>query len=281
LRWQSQPKGGGIVSFKVFVWVFSRIPLRIGWCLSWILAWLWWTVIPMRKSTAVDGFHHVFPELPVGPNLRLEAAELVMGYIELFHEEHKPCVQLTVENSDLIQAHVASKNGVILVAGHFGSWDLLGPMVGRNESLPATVVVKNPRWKPAADYVDKVRRKFGLGLLPSMNSYKKIMKEIAAGRILVFLLDQRYRKGIPVDFFGRPAWTSPVVSVAAERSGAPVYGLCYWREGIGKHRARFSGPLPMVGEIEADTATIQRFYEETIRERPHSWLWLHDRWKEP
>ncbi len=154
-------------------------------------------------------------------------------------------------------------------------------MVGRNESLPANVVVKNPRWKPATDYVDKVRRAFGLGLLPSKDSFRSIMKEIAAGRALVFLLDQRYRKGIPVDFFGRPAWTSPVVSVAAERRCAPVYGLRYWRKGVGKHRARFLGPLPMVGDVAIDGPTIQSFYEETICERPHSWLWLRDRWKKP
>ena len=108
-----------------------------------------------------------------------------------------------------------------------------------------------------------------------------IMEEIAGGRLLVFLLDQRYFKGIPVEFFGRPAWTTPVVAIAAERNNAPVYGLCYWREGIGEHRARFSGPLPMVGNMETDTETIQRFYEETIRERPYSWLWLHDRWRKP
>ena len=270
-----------IVAFKVFVWIFSRIPLRVGWCFAWLVAWLWWTVIPLRKATAVDGFRQVFPDLPAGRNLRREAAELVMGYIELFHEARKPCVQLTIENSQLIHAHAAANKGVILVAGHFGSWDLVGPMVGRDESLPATVVVKNPRWKPAAQYADEVRRRFGLGLLPSMKSFDAITREISEGRVLVFLLDQRYRRGIPVDFFGRPAWTSPAVSIAAKRTGAPVFGLCYWREGIGKHRAVFSGPLPMVGDIEVDTATIQRFYEETIRERPHSWLWLHERWKEP
>ena len=271
----------GNIAFKVFVWVISRIPLRMAWYLSWSLAWLWWTVVPIRKATAVAGFHRVFPDLPVGPNLRREAAELVMGYFELFQEARKPCIQLTVEGSELIHNQLASGQGAILVAGHFGSWDLVGPMVGRQESLPVTVVVKNPKWKPAADYVEGVRQTFGLGLLASTNSFESIIEEIAAGRLLVFLLDQRYWKGIPIDFFDRPAWTTPVVSVIVERTGAPVYGLCYWREGIGKHRARFSGPLPMVGDIEADTATIQRFYEETIRERPHSWLWLHDRWRKP
>ena len=235
----------------------------------------------MRKSTAVINFRRVFPELPAGPNLRREAAELFMGYIELFHEARKPCVELAIENTDLILDQVASETGVILVAGHFGSWDLVGPMVGRDLSLPVSVVVKNLRWKPAADYVEELRSNFGLGLLPSMNSYKAILEELDGGRVLVFLLDQRYRKGIPVEFFGRPAWTTPVVAVAAERTGAPVYGLHYWREGIGKHRAKFSGPLSMVGDNEADTVTIQRFYEEVIRERPHSWLWLHDRWREP
>jgi lauroyl/myristoyl acyltransferase len=37
----------------------------------------------------------------------------------------------------------------------------------------------------------------------------------------------------------------------------------------------------MIGDIERDTRTIQEFYETTIRERPHSWLWLHERWKKP
>ena len=261
--------------------MFSRIPLRVGWWLSWLLAWLWWTVFPIRKRIAVEGFRQAFPELPTGPNLRREAAGLIMGYIELFHEARKPCIQLTVENAEPIQNHVASGEGVILVAGHFGSWDLVGPMVGRQESLPATVVVKNPSWKPAADYVDEVRRKFGLGLLPSMNSFDAILEELGEGRSLVFLLDQRYRKGIPIEFFGRPAWTTPAVSIAVQRSNAPVYGLSYWRNGVGKHTARFTGPLPMVGDIETDTATIQHFYEDVIRERPHSWLWLHDRWRKP
>jgi KDO2-lipid IV(A) lauroyltransferase len=242
---------------------------------------LWWTVIPFRKATAVEGFRHVFPELPVGPNLRREAAELAMGYIELFREARKPCIELTIENSDLIHKEIAAGKGVVLIAGHFGSWDLVGPMVGRDKSLPVSVVVKNPSYKPAAEYVENLRHTFGLGLLPSRNSFKAILKQIGEGRVLVFLLDQRYRKGIPIDFFGRPAWTSPAVALAVRRTGAPVFGLCYWREGIGKHRARFSGPMPMVGDTETDTATFMRFYEETIRERPHSWLWMHDRWREP
>jgi lauroyl/myristoyl acyltransferase len=37
----------------------------------------------------------------------------------------------------------------------------------------------------------------------------------------------------------------------------------------------------MVGDTETDTATILGLCEKRIRERPHGWLWQHDRWKVP
>ena len=267
--------------FKLILGVLSRTPFTVAWWFSRSLAWLWWVVVPFRKAVAVDGFSRTFPNLPVGPNLRRSAAELVMGYVELFRETRRPSVVLTVDGADVIHEHLGRDQGMIFVAGHFGSWDLLGPMVCRQEALPATVVVKTPKWKPAADFVHGMRLDFGMRLLPPRGSFPEIMEELASGRIVVFLLDQRYARGIPVPFFGRPAWTSPAVAVAAQRSGVPVFGLDYWREGVGQHRARFTGPLEMVGDIETDTATIQSFYEKCIRERPHGWLWLHDRWRVP
>jgi len=268
-------------TLKLFVRILSHLPFRLGWWLSWSIAWIWWTVLPVRKSVAVSGFRRNFPELPVGRNLRRMMAELIMGYLELFRESRKPCVELTIENSEVIVRRAASGEGSILIGGHFGSWDLLGPMVCRQLSLPATVVVKTPTMKAAADLVEQQRVAFGLELLPAKGSFGAVLEALGNGRIVTFLLDQRYKRGIPIEFFGRPAWTTPTVSVAAERSGAPVYGLCYWREGVGRHRARFSGPMAMTGDIERDTRTIQEFYETTIRERPHSWLWLHERWKKP
>ena len=267
--------------FKLVVGGLSRTPLTVAWWFSRTLAWLWWLVFPIRRAVAIDGFSNAFPDLPAGPNLRRSVAELVMGYIELFQEIRRPFVTLTVENAGVVHEHLGKNQGMIFVAGHFGSWDLLGPMVCRDEALPATVVVKTPRWKPAADFVRDLRLDFGMGLLPPRGSFPRIMEEVSSGRIVVFLLDQRYNKGIPIPFFGRSAWTSPVVTVAAQRSGVPVVGLDYWREGVGDHRARFTGPLEMVGDIEIDSATIQRYYEECIRERPHSGLWLHDRGKQP
>jgi hypothetical protein len=36
----------------LFIAITSRIPLRLSWALSLWIAWLWWTVAPVRRSAA-------------------------------------------------------------------------------------------------------------------------------------------------------------------------------------------------------------------------------------
>lgn len=72
---------------------------------------------------------------------------------------------------------------------------------------------------------------------------------------------------------------APSLAVAAAKTGEDVYFLEYWREGLGRHACRFHGQLPRTGTVEGDTAAHTLCNEDTIRRRPHSWLWLHDRWK--
>ena len=98
---------------------------------------------------------------------------------------------------------------------------------------------------------------------------------------MVFLLDQRHNRGIPVEFFGRPAWTSRALALLAKRKEAPVFGAWAYREGLGRHMFRLEGPLPLGSEIEDNTQRFSEFMASRIRERPAHWLWLHDRWRVP
>src|SRR6185295_3136563 len=110
-------------------------------------------------------------------------------------------------------------------------------------------------------------------------SMARVYEALARGRAGTFFLDQRLKRGIPVPFFGRPAWASAALAAAHARTKLPVYFINSWREGVARHGARFEGPLPMTGDIERDTAALTAVYERVIRERPHNWFWLHDRWK--
>ena len=58
-------------------WILSHTPLKLAWALGWACAWLWWTIIPFRRSLAINGYHRAFPDRPPGADLRRMFAGLV------------------------------------------------------------------------------------------------------------------------------------------------------------------------------------------------------------
>ena len=263
------------------VWLVARTPLPLAAALSWLVSWLWWTAVPVRRRLAVANFRAALPGLDPGPPLRQMLRGMILGYFELFRELHRPgTVTLAVDGVDEIVERSRQGRPTLVLATHLGSYDLIGGLLVSRTGVPSTVVVKIPRSPALAGLLEKVRTGYGLGILANKRgSMAAVYELVSRGELIGFFLDQRLARGIPVPFFGRLALTAPSLAVAAAKTGEEVYFLEYWREGVGRHGCRFHGPLPLTGSVEEDTAAFTRRIEEAIRRRPHSWLWLHDRWK--
>lgn len=262
-------------------WLAARCPLGLARALCGAAAWLWWTLMPVRRDRAVANLRACFPDLPPGPALRRCVAEIALGYVELLRYDRRPYEVLEVEDYAPIAQRCAAGQGSLLLAGHGGSWDLCGLVCAHATGVPTTVIAKEPSHPGVAALIREVRERGGLELLPPSGSMGKVYEALDRGRVVIFFLDQRHNAGVPVPFFGRPAWTAPSLAAAARRSGAPVFGVWQERLGTGRHRVWLHGPFDLSGDIEADTITFQRFYEDRICERPYAWLWLHDRWRRP
>jgi KDO2-lipid IV(A) lauroyltransferase len=262
-------------------WLVARTPLPLAAALAWVGAWGWWLVVPVRRGLAVANFQAAFPGLAPGPVLRRAMRGLFLGYCELLRELHRPgTVEVAIEGAEAITERARRGQGTLLLAGHFGSWDLLGPLLCKRTGIATTVIVKVPRSAAVAGLMERVRLGFGLGLLANDHGVMpRIYELLDAGQLVVFVLDQRLARGLAVPFFGRPALTAPSLAAAAAKTGHPVHFLEYWREGTGRHGARFTGPLATTGRAADDTAAFTAAIEDAIRRRPHNWLWLHDRWK--
>ena len=262
-------------------WIMARTPLAVAAGFSRAAAWLWWLFIPIRKSLAVRNFGSAFPGVPPGAPLRQMMFELILGYFELLHDERlRGSVVLSLEGMEPIAERQAAGEGALLFSGHLGSWDLLGALIARETRLKASLVVKIPSSKSAAALIERVRSAYGLGLLPNeRGTMRRVLELLGKGEIVVFIIDQRFSRGVAVPFFGRPALTSPSIAVAAAKAGCPVHFVEYWREGTGRHRAVVSAPLPVTGNEVEDVAAFTTKIEEAVRRRPHNWLWLHNRWK--
>ncbi|MFT5679368.1 MAG: KDO2-lipid IV(A) lauroyltransferase [Myxococcota bacterium] len=238
--------------------------------IAWALGWIWWTVLPIRKRLAVASYRRCFPERSPG-ELRRSVGELAVQYLELALGR-----RAVVVNPEL------AEGGGLCLAGHFGAWDIM--LVSLALKVPVTAFIKVPSSRLAAWVLARLRAQAtDLELLTASDSPRRAYDALKAGRLVLLVQDQRLNSGRAVPFFGHPAKTSPGFGAMAWQTGAPLLGVYQWREG-GQHYVKLERLVAEIPEkrgeaIAALTAESQRFYEEKIRLRPWSWLWLHDRWR--
>jgi KDO2-lipid IV(A) lauroyltransferase len=172
----------------------------------------------------------------------------------------------------------------ILIAAHFGGWELSGP-IAKHMGLPVHVVYRaaNNPW------VENLFRK-GRGvaaesfIAKGSPGARKALKVLKEGGHLGMLVDQKMNDGISVPFMGRDAMTAPAVAHFALKFRCPVIpGRIERMPGV-RFRVTFYPPiaLPDSGNRDRDTREIMGEINDLVarwvRERPGQWLWLHRRW---
>jgi len=178
------------------------------------------------------------------------------------------------------------QTGVIFVTAHFGCWEVLGAVL-TSVGYPASAIAR-PLGNPYLNtFLEKLRRVSFGAVLRKRGAMRQVLKMVASGANVGFLIDQDARReGIFVDFFGRPASTVTSVARLSLYTGAPVafiYAL------PSEDRLHFTVELkdliwprrdaPRDEEITRITQRFTGDVAELVRENPDQWLWLHERWK--
>jgi Kdo2-lipid IVA lauroyltransferase/acyltransferase len=188
------------------------------------------------------------------------------------------------EEGRAFERALAQGRGLLIVTAHFGSWELLGEAVTR-QGLPLNAVVRPLKGAFNAEVVAG-RVRSGMRLLPERNALRGALAALHRNEVVTVLLDQAVggKHALFVPFFGRPAGTSPLVSIAALRSGAPVMVSVGTRVADG-FRLSVEGPFPVPStgdrarDVWTHTAALTAAIERLVRKSPDQWLWLHRRWK--
>jgi KDO2-lipid IV(A) lauroyltransferase len=174
----------------------------------------------------------------------------------------------------------------IYVTGHFGGWEAVGYVMAVL-GFPTTAVAR-PLDNPYVDrYIRDVRQASGLRILDKKGA-GELAEELLGGNDSVsFIADQDAgRKGLFVDFFGRPASTFKSIALLAMRHQAPVIVAYGQRLGedfqfeVGVQRIIW--PEDWAGRDDPMrwiTQEYTRALEDRIRQAPEQYLWAHRRWK--
>lgn len=265
--------------WPALTWVVARLPLPLANVIAWKVAWLWWFVLPVRRSVAIANVGRAFPEYtPTQVRRTLVAMmhNIALSYMELLIFERRG-VRLTVDDSDTIPT------GSLILAGHAGAWDL-GLLTLAHE-IPLATFVRTPNSPWISQRMASIRDRHGLLSLETGSGLTEGYAALEAGRSLMFIQDQRFNAGIESPFFGVACKTSPAMAAVFLKTGRPVYACWQARLGPGKHRfwAMQLQLPPVTGDkkkdVQAITDACNAYYAARIREFPSGWLWLHERWR--
>lgn len=170
---------------------------------------------------------------------------------------------------------------VVLAGAHFGNYlSALAAMKAQGYHFGALYAPMENGY--ANDHYLDALRKFAPHLFErSRNGLGGMLKFVKSGGMLAIFTDLHVREGEPIDFLGRPAYTSLTAAEMALKYDAlliPFYGKRH-ADGIGfdvifNAPVQHSTALQMTKDVTADL-------EKMVRETPEQWFWIHRRWKNP
>ncbi len=179
----------------------------------------------------------------------------------------------------------ARGQGVIAFTAHYGFWEAIAVYLPRVLASPGVVArpVANPRLNA---FMTQIRTSGGTHVISRREILRDGLKSLQQKGFLGLLIDQHLGSRAFVDYFGRPAGTSTVVSLLARQANAVMVPIRSRWEGW-KLRVTMEPPIPLSpnpdqhNAVKEDSLSIAKVVGDWISEDPTQWLWINRRWKNP
>lgn len=189
------------------------------------------------------------------------------------------------EGEERVRSAYAQGRGVLFVTGHFGYWELQALVHGQRLQ-PMSVMARALDNPFLHGLLERLRTRTGNGVIYRQGTLRRALRVLQDGQGVGILIDQHIqsRDAIQVDFFNRPASTTPLVAALALRTGAPIVPLFALPIGVGRYRMVYEHPIepPPADAADPVLALTQRcsdVLEMYVRRHPELWLWMHRRWR--
>ncbi len=272
--------------------IFGALSLNRALALGSAIGWFYGIVIRHHRRDAKEAIQRSLPEKSdserkrllnqVYRNLGMNAAEemrmptVTTAYLQDY---------ITWDNEAPIREVLTAGKGVLALTAHVGNFDLLCTIAPKF-NYPTTIITKVIKNKAINDWWMAARSRFGLKFLPAHNSYRQCLSALRKNEIVAFILDQNMinTEGIFVDFFGKPACTSPGLAYMSAQSGSAVVPIFMIRLENGRHRVKVMAPIPPPPDRKPETIShytqlYTKIIEDVIRKYPDQWIWVHRRWR--
>jgi len=278
---------------RVFAFLIYLLPMRVGAAVTAFLGKCAFYLLAEYRNIAIENLTKAFGQektsgeirrigRAVFENLGRSAGETInfpkinAGNIDRF---------VRIDGIHHVDESFKAGRGTIILASHFGNWELLG-MTFRVKSYPGVTIGRKIYFYKYDQFLNRLRKSQDVNVIYRDDSPRKMLKVLKDNRILGIVADQDVDsvEGVFVNFFGMSAYTPIGPAALAKASGAKMIPCFVIREGY-RHVLKIEPPIELAdtGNKEADlvtnTQTWSDVVESYIRRYPEQWVWMHRRWK--
>jgi Kdo2-lipid IVA lauroyltransferase/acyltransferase len=282
------------IPFIIVASLVRALPRRTALALGRRLGTLGRWLQPGRVKIARENLRHAFPESTVAEReaiIRQMFTHLGAGFTEMLRldlAKEATAIErdFVVDGEEHLRNALAEGRGCIVLTGHIGFWEA-GNFIFSKLGYPIGVVAK-PMRNPLTDrYFLRMRETAGGYIINSRKGARRILKALQQNHLVGILMDQHAgrRHGIQVPFFGRAAWTTPIIAELAMKYHVPIVPAYCWWLPDDRYHSEIWPPILLEGELTPEkvlenTALLTRIIENAVRRDPSQWFWVHRRWRD-
>lgn len=277
---------------KCIGWIFLRLSHSAQFYFSRVLGAIFWIILSKkRKRIATE---NISATLDMS---KQESWEIARKSVSRFGKMFTDMLRypsfskcnisqiLRIHGAENIDDAIALGNGVVMVTGHYGNWEMLGTGLAFYGYPMVAVARKQNQNSGFERFLSEYRTMAG-GKILYTTEVRDIVRALGENQIPLILFDHDVQQnGVWVDFLGRKTSTPPGAAVLARIKNAPIVPAFITEELDGTYDLSIY-PSLMVDRTQDKRTCIQEtmqilsnILEKQIRKQPHEWFWIHDRWR--
>jgi KDO2-lipid IV(A) lauroyltransferase len=231
---------------------------------------------PDLRSLALDNIRHAAIPDPEGVlrRFKLFAAKHIARLIVMKSSE-SIASRWQVNGWRYLREAQAAGRPAVLAFFHMGAWEE-GLHALANEGIEVLDLTESfPGFPRLHKEVQRRRNLSGHRFLEWRGGAREMLRYLRKGGVVLIAAEVFPNSGgFRMQWLGRETWVDDKAARAAAAAGAIL--LPVWVEECVGH---IEPPIDTADPRRA-TEELLRLAEHRIREHPHLWIWLHDRWRE-
>ncbi|WP_342593827.1 lipid A biosynthesis acyltransferase [Salinicola lusitanus] len=271
--------------------LLSHCRLKTMWSLAGVASRVLYAVSRRERHVSRRNLEVAYPDdsgeqrrSRIQASLRHSAATMLeLGFAWIADPRRVDASIVEVHGRELLDEARAEGRGVIVLAPHFGNWEVLNFWLSSH--FPFTAMYEPPKMADLDPVIRHGRERMGAELVPTNpRGVAALLKALKRAEAVGILPDQEpdWGSGVFADFFGRPAYTATLLPKLVARTQARVVTGVARRLPEGRGFAiHFLAADDRVYDTDEKVSAlgVNACVESAIALDPVQYQWEYKRWK--